>query len=181
MKMNYMLRRTLIILLVISVTLILLLTGCGKSSDDLYREGMILIRMKRTFLKGLKSLRKFEKKFPDDSRAPETVFTFALANQSIKNFNESIDAYKRIIDNYPGSDEAYKSKFLIAYLYYDELNDIDRATKIFEEFLEEYPVSELSVSADVILRNIDLPIEEWSIIKQFGLINSPPDDTQDSK
>jgi outer membrane protein assembly factor BamD (BamD/ComL family) len=152
----------------ISIPSIFIFSGCGKSPDDLYRHGMILIKMDRTFLKGLKSLRKFEKKFPNDSRTPDVALTYALANQTVRRFDESIETYKRIFENYPGTEEAYKSKFLLGYLYYDELNDTSRATIIFEDFLKEFPGSELSVSAEVILRNIDLPIEEWSIMKEFG-------------
>ncbi len=180
METNDIRRKTAIMLLTVYIPFVFLFLGCEKSPDELYREGMILIKMDKTFMKGMKTLRTFEKKFPNDSRTPDVALTYALANQTIRRFDESIDSYRRILETYPGTEEAYKSKFLLGYLYYDELNDTDRATRIFEEFLDEYPESELAVSAEVILRNIDLPIEEWSIMKKFGigLKAAPAENTQ---
>ena len=60
--------------------------------------------------------------------------------------------------------------FLLGYLYYDDIKDSEKATQIFQEFITVYPDSELTISAKILLENITLPIEEWSIVKKIGVV-----------
>ena len=61
------------------ILLIIMLTGCGKSADDLYNEGKILILNEESFDKGVETLLLFEKKFPNDSRTPEVILAIATS------------------------------------------------------------------------------------------------------
>ena len=157
------------------------LIGCSKSADDLYTEGKFLINKKETLEKGLEKLIKFEKKFPQDNRMPEVILTIASLYQYQKNYDEAASTFERLIDNYPHSPEAYKGKFLLGYMYYDDLNDSEKAVEVLNDFITAYPDSELAVSAKVLLENIDLPVEEWPIVKELGSINPKENDSQVSK
>ena len=181
MNKNCLQKNSVIILFLICLPFTQLLIGCSKSADDLYTESILLIKKDETLEKGLKNLIQFEKKFPQDNRLPEVVLAIATVYQRQESFEEAIDAFERSIEKYPESQEAYKSKFLLGYLYYDELNDSDNARKLLEDFIKIYPDSELTVSAKVLLQNIDLPVEKWSIVKEFGLNESKINDSQVSK
>jgi len=144
-----------------------LAAGCSKSADDLYTEGRQLILEEATFEKGIETLLRFEKKFPDDPRTPEVILAVATGYQSAGMVDEAAEAFGRLIENYPESPETYKGNFLLGYMYYDTAAN-DKAKTILTEFIKTYPDSELSVSARVLLDNIGRPVEEWSIVRELG-------------
>jgi len=139
--------------------------GCGKSPDELYYEAKSLIGSRETIDDGLKCLVEFERKYPDDPRAPEVLLTIATVHQAKQDFDNAIAAYESLFSRYPGTAEEYKGRFLLGYMYFDELRDPVSAGSIFRDFIAAYPDSELTVSAQVLLENIDQPIEEWPVIK----------------
>lgn len=149
---------------------IILLSGCGKSADKLYTEGKQLILNVETFENGIQTLQLFEKKHPEDPRAPEVLLALATCYQSRKNFTEAISLFGKLIEKYPHSAEAYKGLFLLGYMYYDDIKDNDKARTTLTTFINTYPDSELTVSAKVLIENIDIPVEEWSIVKNLKLL-----------
>lgn len=181
MKKNYLHKNFVKNLFLIFLSAVVFLMGCSKSADDLYTEGKVLVNKKETLEKGLKKLIKFEKKFPRDHRIPEVILTIASLYQHQKNYDEAVSAFERLIDNYPHSPEAYKGKFLLGYMYYDGLNDSEKAGEVLNDFITVYPDSELAVSAKVLLENISLPMEEWPIVKELGLVKPKENGFQLSK
>ena len=163
---------------VLCVLLLSLFIGCGKSANDLYSEGKMLILKQETVDKGLKILAKFEKKFPKDPRTPEVILAHAMALEGEKRYEEAIGTFKRLMDKYPQSSEAYKGMFLLGYMYYEDMKDTDNAVEIFNSFVKTYPDSELVTSAKVLVENIGLPVEEWSMVKKISTAGSSPDSTR---
>jgi len=165
------------VMIALCMLLLSLLTGCGKSPNDLYTEGKTLILKQETVDEGLKILTKFEKKFPKDHRTPEVVLAHAMALQGEKRYDEAIETYRRLMDKYPQSSEAYKGMFLLGYMYYEDMKENNKALEIFNAFIKAYPDSELVTSAKVLVENIGLPVEEWSMVKKIGAASSFPDST----
>ena len=145
------------------------LAGCGKSADELYNEGKTLIGDEKTYENGIKTFHTFEKKFPNDPRTPEVMLSIATFYQIHNKNDEAVNQFKRLIETYPASPETYKGKFLLGYMYYDILNNKEKAMNVLQNFITDYPDSELALSAKVIVENIDLPVEEWSMVKEMGL------------
>lgn len=143
------------------------LSGCGKSPNDLYTEGKSLVGRPDTLEKGLAVLEQFTKRFPKDTRAPEVMLAIATINQNEKRLPEAGAAYTRLIERYPGTAEAYKAQFLLGYMYYDDMKDTEKAKAALTRFIAAYPDSILCVSAKVLLENIGLPVEEWSTVKKI--------------
>jgi len=181
MKNNYPHKGPARVFFAIFLSVTVFQIGCSKSADDLYTEGKILINKKETIEKGLKKLIKFEKNFSQDDRTPGVILTIASLYQYQKKYDEAASTFKRLIDNYPHSPEAYKGKFLLGYMYYDDLNDSEKAGEILKDFITAYPDSELTISAKVLLANIGLPVEEWPIVKKLGLVKSKENDSQAAK
>ena len=155
-------------LIVLCLLFLITVNGCGKSPDEYYSEGKALILNKETVDKGLKLLKKFEKKFPDDPRTPEVILARAMALQGEKRFDEAVEVYTSLSEKYPDSSEAYKGMFLLGYMYYEDIKDNDKTVEIFKNFIASYPDSELVTSAEVLIENIGLPVEEWSTVKRIG-------------
>lgn len=154
--------------LIVTASVLVAAAGCGKSASDLYAEGKSLVSNPETTAQGLVVLEKFVKRFAKDSRTPEVMLAIATINQSEKRFPEAEQAFQRLIEKYPSSAEACKARFLLGYMYYDDMKDTEKAKKALNEFITAYPESSLAVSAKVLLENIGLPVEEWSTVKKIA-------------
>ncbi|MFC1528467.1 tol-pal system YbgF family protein [Candidatus Latescibacterota bacterium] len=154
---------------VLFFALAFMIAGCSQSADELYSEGKKLILTEENFDGGMELLLRFEKKFPEDPRSPEVMLALATGYQNLKKFDEAVEYFNRLIEKYPDSDEAYKGMFLLGYMFYEEIKDEDMAKSTFDRFIEFYPDSELTVSARVLVENIGLPVEEWSIVRELKL------------
>lgn len=58
-----------------------------------------------------------------------------------------IDAYRKVVEEYPDSDVSPQAAFMVGFIQSEELKDYDAATKSFQSLLSRYPKSELAVSA----------------------------------
>ncbi len=150
--------------------LMIMLSGCGKSPDDLYAEGKAFLINDETFDKGVETLLLFEEKFPEDDRTPEVILAVASSYQSRKKYTTAIETFERLIEKYPDTVEAYKGMFLLGYMYYEDIKDQEKSETVLNKFIELYPDSELTISARVLIENIGLPLEEWSIIDNLEII-----------
>jgi TolA-binding protein len=142
--------------------------GCGNSPNKLYTNGKALVEKPETLDKGLEKLKLFAEKFPGDKRAPEVIFTIASIYRSKGNYSAALNEFEKLNTTYSGSPEAYKGKFLVGYIYYEDLKDYKKAKDVLQDFIRSYPDSGLSVSAQVLIDNIGVPFEKWSVMKKIG-------------
>ncbi len=168
MTRNEKIRRAAGTALIVIAAVLAGAAGCGKSANDQYTEGKSLVSNPETTAQGLEVLEKFVKRFARDSRAPEVMLAIATINQSEKRFPEAEKAYLRLIEKFPSASEACKARFLLGYMYYDDMKDTEKAKKVLNDFVAAYPESSLAVSAKVLLENIGLPVEEWSTVKKIA-------------
>lgn len=172
MKRTRIHRNSFFLFCVLTMFIVLFFHGCGKSADELYTEAMTHISNPDTALEGLKLLQEFETKFANDPRAPEVSLAKASLFQSLRRFGDAITAFKQIQEKYPDSPEAVNSEFLLGYLYYEDLKDTEKAKTVFNNFVKKHPESELALSANILLENIETPVEEWDIIKKIETDNA---------
>lgn len=150
------------------VTLSLLtVVGCGQSPDELFTQGKELIQAEETFDEGFELLQKFTEKNPEDPRNAEATLALATAHQSRKRFDEAVQTYNKLLESHPSTNEACKALFLLGYMYYDDMGDVENARTTLNRFIKTYPDSELTISAKVLIENIDMPVDEWPIIKEL--------------
>jgi peptidyl-prolyl cis-trans isomerase C len=76
------------------------------------------------------------------------------AAQDAATSDERIAAYQRVVDEYPDSEFAPQSQFMVGFIYSEEKKDYDRAEAAFRALIERYPGSELSVSAQWMLEHM---------------------------
>ena len=58
-----------------------------------------------------------------------------------------IDAYRKVVKEYPAADISPQAQFMVGFIQSEELKDYDNAEKAFRELLAQYPKSELAASA----------------------------------
>jgi TolA-binding protein len=77
----------------------------------------------------------------------------------------TIALFDRIINEYPDYEKSPSALFLKAFVYEDQLQDLENAKHYYELFLEKYPESEFADDAEVSLQNLGKSPEE--LIREF--------------
>lgn len=102
----------------------------------------------------------FADQFPDDSLAPEYLFKAGDVAMNTNRSNKAILLYDRILTNYADYRKAPEALFLKGYVYENNLGRLDKAEKIYREFLDKYPDNEFADDAEVSLRYLGKSPEE---------------------
>lgn len=63
-----------------------------------------------------------------------------------QNWDEALQAYQRIIDNFPESQVAPMAQYQIAWIYHLRVHNYQRALKEYKKIIEEYPLSQNAIS-----------------------------------
>jgi peptidyl-prolyl cis-trans isomerase C len=85
------------------------------------------------------------------AKTPEEFFKLASEAPGPK---EKIIYYEQFLKAFPQNERAYEAKFMIGFTLAEELKDFDGAEKVFKEFLEKYPSTDLSDDATWMLANM---------------------------
>ena len=104
---------------------------------------------------------KFVEQNPDDSTAAQWLYHAMEINVFMKNADKSAEICDKLTANYPESDWAPMSLFLMgSYVYNDQLNDTAQAHVMFQRLIDEYPDSELVDDAEKSIEYLGLTPEE---------------------
>jgi len=97
---------------------------------------------------------------PDSPNTPQFLYnTYNIAN-SARMFKDAAFAAERLYKKYPNHEKAATAMFLSAFVYENELRDLDKAKSIYEEFIKKHPNNEFASSAEVALANLGKPADE---------------------
>jgi len=154
---------------IIAFLILLVVFGCSakKSDKELFDTAKADLKVQK-YPEAVVSFEELIKEHPDSELAPEALSEEAsiYQNKQIKNLSEkenlekSIELFKKIHDDYPKSEFAPSGLFMAGFIYANDLQDYDAATKIYHQFLKEYPDNELAASAQAELDNMGLSPEE---------------------
>ncbi len=108
---------------------------------------------------------KYADKFPEDSLAPVYLFRASDISMNLQQPVKTINLFNKIMTNYPDYEKTPSVMFLKAFVYEDQLHDLDKAKKYYEEFLAKYPESDFADDAKISLQNLGKSPEE--LIKEF--------------
>ena len=97
--------------------------------------------------------------------SPEYLFKSANLYRYKRKFFEALSIYENIESNYPEFDKGPQSLFLQAFIFENELGDLEKARSLYEEFLEKYPDDDFAKDAQHCLDNLGKPLDD--IIKEF--------------
>jgi TolA-binding protein len=108
--------------------------------------------------------KEYADKFPEDTLAAEYLFRAGDVSNGIGQYKEAIGFYKRCseINTYGKQPVAF---FLQGFIYETQLNDMQNAKRIYEEFLQKYPNHKLASDVNFSLANLGKSPEE--LVKMF--------------
>jgi TolA-binding protein len=73
---------------------------------------------------------------------------------------KAIELFKKLYNEYPKSSFAPSGLFMAGFINANELKNYNEATRLYKQFLMEYPDDELAASAQAELENMGLTPEE---------------------
>jgi tetratricopeptide (TPR) repeat protein len=106
----------------------------------------------------------YAEKFKEDTLAAEYLFRAGDISNGIGQYKEAIEFYKKCseINTYNKQPVAF---FLQGFIYETQLNDMQNAKRIYEEFLQKYPNHKLAGDVNFSLANLGKSPEE--LVKMF--------------
>jgi len=140
----------------------LCLASCSRESPDrMYAAAEAAARNVDTFDQATAQFRTFLDRYPKHAQAPNALKQLAMIAQQKGDFQGAIEYYARILADFPKCDQADEAQFMIAFIYEEYLRDLDKARAAYQLVIDNYPTSELAVSARQLLPNVGRDPEEW--------------------
>lgn len=96
----------------------------------------------------------FIEKYPDDSLSPGYLFKAANIAMNVENPAKSIAFFEQYITRYPDKPKAPMCLFFKAFVYENQLHDLDRARETYLLFIEKYPTHEFASQSQLALMNL---------------------------
>jgi outer membrane protein assembly factor BamD len=101
------------------------------------------------------------KNAPYGSLAAQAIFKTGLAREKQKKWSESISAYNKLMDKYPGSDFADDAQYQIGYAWYQAASEPDydqsaaqKSIEAFQDFMVRFPNSEKVAQAQEYMQEL---------------------------
>jgi outer membrane protein assembly factor BamD (BamD/ComL family) len=107
----------------------------------------------------------FADEFVDAKETPEFLFKAGDMSMNLNMPQKAIQVFDRILKDYPDFEKAAQCLFLKAYVYENEIGDLNAAKRMYEEFIAKYPDDEFADDAAVSIKNLGKTPEQ--LIKEF--------------
>lgn len=101
---------------------------------------------------------------PDSVRA-RALFALAENAGNQENYQDAVDYYQQLVDQYPATRWAPKSQFMIGYVYANLIHNYPRAKKEYQKFLDIYPGNELVSAVQFELKYLGKDITNADFLK----------------
>jgi TolA-binding protein len=154
---------------IVSLVLLALVVSCStqKTDKELFDEAQKNLKEDK-IPEAVLSFDELVNNHPESNLAPEALSKLAsiYQNKMVKSLSEkenlekAVTIFRKIHDEYPESTYAPTGLFMAGFINANELQNFDEATKLYNQFLEEYPDNELASSAQAELDNMGLSPEE---------------------
>lgn len=93
-------------------------------------------------------------------------YTKANEFMSKENWKEAEQNFQSILDHYPKGEYAAKAMFMIGFINANYTNNLDKARKYYNEFLEKYPNHDLADDAKYEIQNLGKSIDDLPFLKE---------------
>jgi outer membrane protein assembly factor BamD (BamD/ComL family) len=96
---------------------------------------------------------RFVEQNPDDPAAQNWMYNALEIYVMLKDSDNSIKVCDRLVELYPDSKWAPRALYLLgAFVYEDQLNDLDKARELYERVINEYPDCDMISSVQASLK-----------------------------
>ena len=107
----------------------------------------------------------YSKQYPEDTISADFLFKASEIAMNLKLGSQAIFYYDKILSNYSDFYKAPECLFLKAFVYENQLNDLQNAKKYYNLFLVQYPKHALAKDAKASLKYLGKSPEE--LVKMF--------------
>ena len=108
---------------------------------------------------------KYAEENPDDEMTPSYLFKAGDICMGLEKGELAIGYFQKLIENYPDFEKVAYCYFLKAFIYENNLNDLENAKTSYEIFIERFPDHEMTESAKFSLKNLGKSPED--LIREF--------------
>jgi len=138
------------------------LIGCGDSlPEELFSEAEQAASESASHEQAIQHFTHFLERFATHELAPQALKRLAMIAQQQGDMRKAIAHYQRLLLEYAKCDQADEAQFMIAFIYEEYIKDLDQAREAYQRVIDNYPDSELAVSAQWLLPNVGRNPEEW--------------------
>ena len=113
----------------------------------------------------LSAYESFMKHFPEDSLTVKFTFKAANLSMNMGDGTKAIGLFDKFIEKYPDNPKAAVSMFFKAYIYENQIKNLDKAKEIYLQFIEKYPNGDFTNDARIALKNLGKSPEQ--MVREF--------------
>ncbi|MEA3445322.1 MAG: hypothetical protein U9R19_11435 [Bacteroidota bacterium] len=162
------------ILLIFAISL--MFSSCSKSPRDQANDNILAIEKqltedtsmvldKKVAMDLTGNYANFAENFPADSLAPHYLFKAGEMAMNLNMGSKSIMYFNKIVKQYARYKKLPEAIFLMAFVYENQMNNDKMATKLYKNFMNDFPNHILYKDAKASLDNMGKSLEE--LIKSF--------------
>lgn len=96
----------------------------------------------------------------NDSISSEFMFKSGELRMGVGQFIKSIEIFEQLNRSFPKHDKVIETKYLIAFIYHNYLNNLGIAESKYQEVIDKYPDHNLAQDARVAIKTLTLSDEE---------------------
>ena len=123
----------------------------------------------------VKNYASFAEENPDDERSPSFLFKAGDISMGLENSELAISYFDRVIEEYPDYEKVPYCMFLKAFVFENNIKDLDKAASAYRDFISEYPDHDMTEAAKFSLQNLGKSPEE--LIQEFEEKNLTPEES----
>lgn len=103
--------------------------------------------------------------FAEDSLAPEFLFRAADLSTGLQNFDQAVELYGRVENNYKRYIKHPESIYLAGFIYDTHMDQKGKAKEYYERIIEKYPRHIFAKDAEAAIKALHMTDEE--LVKMF--------------
>ncbi len=130
--------------------------------DSISSQGKLPEKKMRKLVSAYKD---FAEQYEKDSLAPYHLFQAGNVARSLKEPQKAINIYQRILKDYPDFKKEPTVRFLLAFVYDQDLKKKKKARELYNVVIDSFPDHKLAEDARQYLKVMDLSDEE--LMKRF--------------
>jgi len=115
----------------------------------------------------------FAHKYPKDTLAPEFLYKAAGLSMSFNRSMQALEIYRAIRVDYASWRKAPECLFMQAFIFENNIRDLEKASQIYHEFLAKYPNHDLADDAQNAIKYLGKPLDD--VIRDFEAMNKQGD------
>jgi len=143
------------------------LANAIKADEEILRSDSNGTMNKEVLTRTMHNYLEYATKFPDDTISPEYLVRAADLSNGIRQYQQSIDLFRKVYTTYPEHRKAAAAMFMEGFVFETSMHQKDSAKAIYSEFIRRYPDHVLAASAKASLDQLNNNLSDEELIRMF--------------